>query len=111
MYRVWGRILFLLITVVMIVTSSIHAFGELNQQTKPSASVQENDTSYEAPTAALIKQHISNLNHSSDSVHLNQHDKEKYIMVAMCFNYLIVFVISILIILRTREPKTEFEEN
>lgn len=60
---------------------------------------------------SLLQQQISELNKNTATALLTMHDKEKFIQMALWLNYLIVFSISWLIIVRTRKDKPEDEEN
>ncbi|MBN2088863.1 hypothetical protein JW964_04585 [candidate division KSB1 bacterium] len=60
---------------------------------------------------SLLQQQISELDKNTIAAHLTIHDKEKFIQIALCLNYLIVFSMSWLIIARTRKDKTDNEEN
>jgi len=109
-YQVGGRI-FVFICLLLLTFYGIRAFGEIDttSDSEQIVSVNQTDNPDLEPTVAIIKRHISNLN-NRPAVHLNQTDKEKYIVIVMCLNYLIVFSVSLLIILKTREGKQEAKE-
>lgn len=108
-----GGVITFLIIIVLIFTNPFSSFSAYQILEDAQISAEKEVSSIkpgEELPPSLLQQQISELNKNTAAVHLTLRDKEKFIQIALCLNYLIVFSMSWLIIARTRKDKTDDEE-